>query len=64
MLPKVEIGDVVRLRKQHPCGSFEWDVVRVGVDIGLVCRGCRHRILIARPTFYKRLKAILPPDTP
>jgi hypothetical protein len=61
MLPKIEIGDVVRLRKQHPCGSYEWEVVRIGVDIGLVCRGCQRRIMLARPIFHKRLKAIVPP---
>ncbi len=57
----VEIGlaDVVRLRKPHPCGSYEWEVVRLGVDIGLVCRGCGRRILIPRSTFNKRLKSIV-----
>jgi hypothetical protein len=57
----VEIGlaDVVRLRKPHPCGSYEWEVVRLGVDIGLVCRVCGRRILIPRSTFNKRLKSIV-----
>ncbi len=50
------IGDVVRLRKPHPCGGFEWDVVRVGADIGLKCTSCTHRVLLERRTLEKRLK--------
>ena len=59
MLPEVDLGDIVRLRKTHPCGSFEWEVVRVGLDIGLVCQGCGRRILLPRSTFNKRLKVIV-----
>lgn len=58
-IPEVHVGDVVRLRKKHPCGAYEWDVVRIGVDIGLVCRGCRRRILLPRSTFNRRLKTIV-----
>lgn len=42
------IGDVVRLRKPHPCGGTDWTVVRLGADIGLRCLKCRHRILLTR----------------
>lgn len=59
MYIEIHLGDVVRLRKKHPCGSDEWTVVRVGADIGLVCRGCRRRILLARGEFNKQLKSIL-----
>lgn len=55
----VQVDDVVRLRKPHPCGSTDWIVVRIGADIGLRCLGCGRRVLIPRPTFRKRLKAIL-----
>ncbi|MDX1616357.1 MAG: DUF951 domain-containing protein [Candidatus Promineifilaceae bacterium] len=55
----IDLGDVVRLRKKHPCGSFEWEVVRLGLDIGLICQGCGRRILLPRSTFNKRLKAIV-----
>lgn len=58
MLPEVDLGDRVRLRKKHPCGSYEWEVVRLGLDIGLVCQGCRRRILLPRSKFNKRLKCI------
>lgn len=53
------LDDVVRLRKPHPCGSFEWTVVRIGADIGLRCRGCQRRVLLPRRTLEKRLKAFV-----
>ena len=55
----VFIGDVVRLRKPHPCGSFEWTVVRLGADIGLRCSGCEHRVLLSRRDLQKRLKTFI-----
>jgi len=54
-----DIGDILRLRKKHPCGSYEWEVVRLGVDIGLVCQGCERRILLPRSTVNKRLKSVV-----
>ncbi|MGQ9492978.1 MAG: DUF951 domain-containing protein [Anaerolineae bacterium] len=56
---EVFIDDIVRLRKVHPCGSYEWRVVRVGADIGLKCLGCGRRILLPRSTFERRLKAFV-----
>ena len=53
------IGDVVRLRKPHPCGSFDWHVYRLGADIGLVCAGCAHRILMDRLDVERRFTAFL-----
>ena len=53
------MGDVVQLRKPHPCGSFEWEVVRLGADIGLRCRACGRRVLLERRTLEKRLKAFV-----
>jgi hypothetical protein len=49
----------VRLRKPHPCGGFEWEVVRLGADIGLVCRSCGRKVLLPRGEFNKRLKTIV-----
>jgi hypothetical protein len=51
--------DVVRLRKPHPCGGFEWQVVRLGADIGLRCTTCKRRVLLDRRTLEKRLKAFV-----
>ena len=56
---KVSVGDVVRLRKVHPCGSYEWRVVRIGADIGLKCLECGRRVLLPRSTFERRLKAFV-----
>ncbi len=55
----VAVDDKVRLRKPHPCGSFDWRVVRVGADIGLRCLGCDHRVNLARSEFERRFKAYL-----
>ncbi|MFC1911432.1 DUF951 domain-containing protein [Chloroflexota bacterium] len=56
---EVKLGDVVRLRKAHPCGSYEWAVVRVGPDIGLRCLKCQRRVLLARDVFRRRLKDLV-----
>ncbi len=50
------LHDVVRLRKPHPCGGYEWEIVRLGADIGLVCTTCHHRILLPRRELEKRIK--------
>ncbi|MCJ7585613.1 MAG: DUF951 domain-containing protein [Anaerolineales bacterium] len=62
MLPDLKLGDRVRLRKPHPCGSYEWIVVRLGADIGLECVICKRRVLLTRRDLVRRLKAILPKD--
>ena len=59
MLPPLELGDVVRLRKPHPCGGYEWQVVRLGADIGLECTSCGRRILLTRRDLARRLKAVV-----
>ena len=53
------MDDVVRLRKPHPCGGYEWTVVRLGADIGLRCLSCKHRVLLDRRTLEKRLKTFV-----
>jgi hypothetical protein len=57
---KLAVGDTVRLKKQHPCGGFEWRIIRIGADIGLRCLTCGRRVLLARSKAEKRIKAILP----
>jgi hypothetical protein len=56
---RITIGSRVQMRKQHPCGSNEWLVERVGVDIGLRCDGCGRHVLLPREGFYKQLKKII-----
>lgn len=55
----VKVGDIARLRKKHPCGSYEWEVVRVGADIGLKCLKCQRRVLLPRAIFDRKLKAVV-----
>ena len=55
----IAIGDRVKMRKKHPCGSDEWIVYRVGVDIGLRCVGCDRRVMLPRSQFLKQLKQVL-----
>jgi len=56
---EIRLGDVVRLRKPHPCGGYDWEVVRLGADIGIRCLKCHHRVLLPRSTFERRLKAFI-----
>jgi hypothetical protein len=59
---KIRIGDRVRMRKPHPCGGYEWEIVRVGADIGICCLTCRRRVLLPRSKFEKRVKQVLGRD--
>jgi len=51
-------GDILALKKQHPCGENAWRVLRVGVDFKLICLGCGHEIMVARVKIEKRVKNI------
>lgn len=62
MLPDLQLNDVVQLRKPHPCGSYQWKVVRLGADIGLECCQCGHRVLLTRRELSHRMKKLLPRD--
>ncbi|MBV6402072.1 MAG: hypothetical protein CNIPEHKO_02376 [Anaerolineales bacterium] len=59
MLSNLRLNDHLQLRKQHPCGSYEWIVTRLGADIGLECKGCGRRVLLTRRELAKRMKANL-----
>ena len=54
-----QVGDIVRLRKPHPCGGYDWQVVRLGADIGLKCQTCQHRVMLTRRELEKRLKTFV-----
>ena len=56
MTVEIEVGDIVRLRKAHPCGSYEWEVVRVGTDISLKCLKCQRGVLLGRDVFKRKVK--------
>lgn len=54
----IQVGDIVRLKKQHPCGSKEWEVLRIGADFRLKCLGCEHQIMIARRDVEKNVREV------
>lgn len=57
--PEIRLGDIVRMRKSHPCGGADWEVVRLGADIGIRCQGCSRRVLLPRPQFIRQVKTLL-----
>lgn len=61
-IPKFRLGDVLVLRKQHPCGENRWEVVRTGADIRLRCLGCGRYVLLPRPKVERAVKQIIPAD--
>ncbi len=56
---EIRLDDVVRLKKKHPCGGYEWRVVRLGADIGIRCLKCQHRVLVNRSTFERRVTSFI-----
>ena len=54
----IQVGNIIRLKKQHTCGSHEWEVLRIGADFRLKCTGCGHQIMIARSLVEKNLREI------
>jgi hypothetical protein len=59
MLTDLQMNDFVIMKKQHPCGSTEWKVVRLGADIRLECSGCGRRVMLTRSELAKRLKKVV-----
>ncbi|MBP3199010.1 MAG: DUF951 domain-containing protein [Butyrivibrio sp.] len=55
---EIKVGNILKLKKQHPCGSFEWEVLRVGADLRLKCVGCGHQIMVPRKKIEKNIKEI------
>lgn len=55
---KYEVGDLVQLKKPHPCGSKEWEIIRVGADFKLKCCGCGHLIMVERKLVEKKTKKL------
>lgn len=55
----LSLGDVVQMRKAHPCGSDRWEIIRTGADIKIKCLGCGRIVMLDRPEFEKRVKKIV-----
>jgi len=56
---RYKIGEIVELKKQHPCGSKQWEITRVGADFRIRCLGCDHQVMLPRPKFEKSVKKII-----
>lgn len=54
----IKVGQVLKLKKKHPCGSQEWEVLRTGIDFRLKCEGCGHMVMIPRVKLEKNIKEI------
>ncbi len=54
-----ELGDLVQMRKKHPCGTDKWTIIRVGADIKIRCQGCGRIVMMDRMEFVKRMKKVL-----
>ena len=54
-----EVGQVLRLKKQHPCGTNAWEIIRVGADFRLKCTGCNHQVMLARKLVEKNFKGVV-----
>lgn len=53
------LNDIVEMKKQHPCGTNEWKIIRMGADVRIKCQGCGHSVMIPRREFGKKIKRIL-----
>ncbi|MDD4599714.1 hypothetical protein SDC9_04218 [bioreactor metagenome] len=56
---RYNVGDIVVMKKEHPCGSNRWEVTRTGIDFGLKCLGCGRRVMVPRPKFEKAVRSIV-----
>ncbi len=55
----IQVGNIIKMKKAHPCGSHEWEVLRIGADFRLKCCGCEHQIMIPRRQAEKNIKEII-----
>lgn len=54
-----QLGDVVQMKKAHPCGTNAWKVIRMGMDVRIKCTGCEHSVMIPRLEFERKMKKVL-----
>ncbi len=53
------VGDIVEMKKKHPCGSSQWEITRTGADFRIKCLGCRHHLMLPRTKFEKSVRKII-----
>ena len=58
-MDEIRLGDKVKTRKKHPCGSDEWNVIRIGADVKIKCQGCGRIVMLDRAEFVKRRKKVI-----
>jgi hypothetical protein len=58
----INVGDIVKLKKKHPCGSMEWKVLRSGADFRIECTGCGHQIMLTRRALEKNVREVRKAD--
>ena len=56
---ELNVGDVIKMKKQHPCGTTEWELMRVGMDIRLKCTGCGHQVMLPRKQVEKAFRGFI-----
>jgi hypothetical protein len=54
-----QLNDIVEMKKQHPCGTNAWKIIRMGADIRIKCEGCQHSVMIPRKEFEKKMKRLI-----
>ena len=54
-----QVGDIVKLKKPHPCGSSQWEILRVGADFRLKCMGCSHQVMVPRSLVEKNARGLI-----
>ncbi len=54
-----QIGQVIKMKKQHPCGTNAWEIIRVGADFRLKCTGCEHQVMLSRKAVEKGFKGFI-----
>ena len=59
MADRFSVGDIIRMKKPHPCGSHEWEILRTGADFRLKCTGCVHQIMVSRKLVEKNTRQIV-----
>ena len=56
---KFNVGQVIKMKKPHPCGANEWEILRVGMDFRLKCKGCDHEVMVPRKLVEKNFKGFI-----
>jgi hypothetical protein len=59
-----EVGNIVKMKKTHPCGSDKWEITRTGIDFGMKCIGCGRFVMVSRSKFEKAVKEIVEGKVP